>query len=137
MAQLLRESIGSIRSYEVEGTESNWAGKSLRKIGGIIYLIRTKQGILIKADIQAEIVENCIRCLKQAICPIHFIIEDEVFPRSSFSRVDSTEQGNEFYIIDNDHNLDMGEILRQYIEINKPLKPLCHIDCNGNGYIQN
>jgi uncharacterized protein len=121
VAQLLKEPVGSSRSYNAEEIVDEQAGGSIR---GRVTLIHTSQGILVQAELNTEVELTCSRCLDTFLCPINFTIEEEYLPAYlSNSPADVT--------IDNDNMLDLGEVIRQYILLNLPMKPLCRPDCAG------
>jgi uncharacterized protein len=59
-----------------------------------------------------------------------FAAEEEFLPISDDSALSSPEQSGEFTIDDN-NILDLGELIRQYVLLNLPMKPLCRPDCPG------
>jgi len=129
VGQLLKDHIGATRSYKATDILGN-EDVSLHIIDGSLDLLRTKRGILITASIDAEIEEYCIRCLKAITVPVSFRFEEEVFTES-LKGIDDSDVDYEKFLIDNNNQLMLNELLRQYIELNKPVKPLCNPDCHG------
>lgn len=121
VAWLLGEPVGSSRSYDAgEIVDEHIRGS----ITGKVALTHTRQGILVRAELNTEVELTCSRCLDTFLCPIKFTIDEEYLPAYlSNSRDDVT--------IDGDNLLDLGEIMRQYIILNLPMKPLCGPDCTG------
>jgi uncharacterized protein len=100
---------------------------------GELTLTHTSRGITVAGDGQADVTLQCIRCLGDYCEHVHFTIEDELHPEPGFAHrrgTDGFEECGEVRIRP-DHTLDLGEIIRQYIVLHLPLKPLCRTDCPG------
>jgi uncharacterized protein len=114
VSQLLKERIGSTRSYNVDG-EDKFPYK------GKIVLVRTDKGLLASGTLVTVVGVVCSRCL----CdfdqerPVRF---DEEF-------VQQSEEGS--FIIDEYRQIDLSEVARQYTVLAEPMKPLCRKDCAG------
>ena len=132
VTQLLKEPIGSSRSQDISGIISEEVEGFVE---GEAKVIRISRGVLVQCKLTAEVKLICSRCLNAFLCPISFTAEEEFLPISDVSgdlAPSSPEQSEEFTI--NDKNiLDLGELIRQYILLNLPMKPLCRPDCPGIG----
>jgi uncharacterized protein len=132
VAQLLKESIGSTPSYQLEetftGSErfANW-------VSGSVHFLRTHQGILVNAELEAQVTLACGRCLSEFTLPLNLDVEEEFFPVVDVNtgRRLSPPVGSEGFRIDANHTLDLTELLRQYVITYQPMKPLCSPDCSG------
>jgi len=130
VAQLLKEPVGSSRSHDISGIISEEVEGFVE---GEATLIRISRGVLVQCKLTAEIKLICSRCLDTFLCPISFTAEEEFLPISDVSgdlALPSAEQSEEF-TIDNKNILDLGELIRQYVLLNLPMKPLCRPDCPG------
>jgi uncharacterized protein len=130
VSQLLREPVGSSQSYDISGT-------IYEEVEGFVEgkanLIRISQGVLVQCKLTAEVKLICSRCLNTFLCPMSFTAEEEFLPISDVSGnlgLSSSEQSEEF-TIDNKNVLDLSELIRQYLLLNLPMKPLCRPDCPG------
>jgi len=130
VAQLLKEPVGSSRSYDINGIIKEQVEASIK---GKIILIRSGRGVLIQGELAAEIKLTCSRCLDNFLCPVSFTVEEEVLPVDDLSRdlVLSLPEKAEGFIIDINGILDLGELIRQYTLLNLPMKPLCRPYCAG------
>ena len=130
VSQLLKESAGSTRSYDIDGIIDEEVEGSVK---GKVKLIHTSRGVLVQGELAVEVKLVCSRCLGTYLCPISFTAEEE-FLRTSDLPGDSAlylrEQAEEF-TIDSKNILDLGELIRQYTLLNLPMKPLCRPDCPG------
>jgi uncharacterized protein len=130
VAQLLQEPVGACRSYDISEVMDEQAGGCVK---GKITLIRSGQGILVQAELTVEIELTCSRCLDIFLFPMRFDIEEEFLSTVDISSglpLPLSEESAGF-TIDNDHLLDLGELIRQYALLNLPMKPLCRPDCAG------
>ena len=130
VAQLLKEPTGSSRSYDASEVIQGQPEGSLQ--GGIA-LIHAGQGILVQGKLSAHVELVCSRCLKPFPYSLSFSFEEEFLPTidvSSGLPLPLPEE-SEGFTIDGNHILDLGEVIRQYILLNLPMKPLCQPDCAG------
>jgi DUF177 domain-containing protein len=130
VAQLLKEPVGSSQSHDISGI----IGEEVEGfVEGKAKVIRISQGVLVQCELNAEVKLICSRCLNAFLCPISFTAEEEFLPVADVSdglALSLPEQSEEF-TIDDRNILDLGELIRQYILLNLPMKPLCHPDCPG------
>ena len=130
VAQLLKEPVGSSRSYDISGIIKEQIEASVE---GKIILIHSGRGVLVQGKLAAEIKLTCSRCLNNFLCPFSFTVEEEFLPivdASSGLGLPLLEK-SEGFNIDVNGILDLGELIRQYTLLNLPMKPLCRPDCAG------
>lgn len=130
VAQLLKEPTGSTRSYDPSEVIKGQPRGSLR---GKIALVHTGQGILVQGELSAQVELVCGRCLRPFPYSLNFSFEEEFLPTIDVSSglPLSLPEESEGFTIDSNHILDLGEVIRQYILLNLPMKPLCRPDCAG------
>src|SRR4030043_87492 len=127
VTQLLKEPVGSSQNYDVRGR----IGEEVEGfVEGKAKLTRISQGVLVQCKLNAEVKLVCSRCLDIFSWPMSFTAEEEFLPISDDATLSSPEESGEFTIDDN-NILDLGELIRQYVLLNLPMKPLCHPDCSG------
>jgi len=130
IAQLLKEPVGSSRTYDVDGVIKD---EIEAYVEGNAKLTHIKRGVLVQFEATAEVTLVCSRCLDTFLCPVSFVAEEEfaqISDVSGGSEASSPEQTEEF-TIDSKNTLDLGELIRQYVLLNLPMKPLCRTDCPG------
>ena len=130
VSQLLREPVGSSRSCDIKGMLGDDIDGCVE---GTAEMIRTGRGVLVQCELNADIELICSRCLEAFSCPLDFAVAEEfvlVAYRSDDSSVSSAEEPEEF-TIDDRNIVDLGELIRQYVLLNLPMKPLCRPDCPG------
>jgi uncharacterized protein len=130
VTQLLKEPVGFSQSYDVNGILE---GEIEGSIEGAAKMIHTTRGVLVQCELSAEVKLVCSRCLEAVLCPVSFTAEAEFLPAADASgdlALSSAEQSEEFNI-DDKNIVDLGELIRQYVLLNLPMKPLCRSDCPG------
>jgi uncharacterized protein len=133
VSQLLKESIGSSRDYEIDETIEDKEDNLLIPVKGSIRLTRTNRSILAKGKFNVSVNTTCARCLKEFNCPLELNVEEEYFPvldMGSGYPAESPEE-SESFTIDEHQILDLTEAVRQYTLLAVPMKPLCSKDCSG------
>ena len=131
VSQQLKSPIGSTRNYDVSEIVNLAGGDSL--VEGKVTLVCTDRGILARATLHTVIEVTCSRCLSVFNCPLTLNIEEEYFPITdvaSGTALPLPEERSSF-LIDEHHILDLTEVIRQYVLLIMPMKPLCREDCAG------
>jgi uncharacterized protein len=134
VAQLLKEPVGSTRSYGVDEPGPNADGATGMSPCGRVSLMRTDKGIWVNASVEAPVWVSCSRCLKGFPYPVGIVIEEEYLPTVDVTTGQSLavpERAEGSFTIDPKHTLDLGEAVRQYTLASQPMKPLCSQDCQG------
>jgi uncharacterized protein len=128
VAQLLKESVGAVRTYEID--ETNEEGLPIK---GTVKLLRTNRSILVTGSLDTATRVECSRCLQKYKHPLQIEIEEEYFltrdPVSGVALPPPGEAGA--FLIDENHILDLSEAIRQYTIMALPMKPICREDCAG------
>jgi uncharacterized protein len=128
VAQLLKEPIGSSRSYHIDEHSSR---DDINFVNGDVILIHTNRGIIVRGKISASVRGICSRCLKPIDCEVKYDFEEEALPAISVPEGLSSEGQYDNLTIDEDHTLDLSEAIRQYALLAVPAKPLCRLYCAG------
>lgn len=136
VSQLLKEHVGATRHYQLQEdiSELDPSLKPLTDLVGNVDLIRTNEGILVRADLRTNVELTCSRCLVQFSMPVRFRIDEEFHPTIDIltgARLPQPDDADEATQIDAHHLLDLSEIVRQDLTLALPLVPLCRNDCKG------
>jgi len=133
VAQLLKELVGSSRTYQLEEVVDVTGEGDDEMVQGEVNLVRTRRGILVRGDLHAQVELTCSRCLKVFHYPLAISFEEEYLPTvdilSGLPLAPSEEPG--VFMIDEHHVIDLDEAIRQYTLLAMPMKPLCREDCAG------
>lgn len=137
VAQLLKETIGAKRRYEIEEDISNLDPELMpvSLLEGTVQLLRTHSGILVTADLQVALEVNCSRCLEPVERPLHVHFEESFRPLTEVNtgrfippqefKGSEEELTDPALLIDDHHILDLSEIIRQNIWLALPMYPGC------------
>ena len=132
VAQLLQESIGSTRKYQVDEIVVGDNGNDYR-VSGECQLLRTQRSILVKCRLTTDARLTCSRCLTDFQQALSFKFEEEYLPTvdvNTGAPLDISEEAGAF-TIDEHHILDITEAIRQYAQLVITMKPLCSQECAG------
>ena len=132
VSTLVQEGIGATRRYDVKGflvTE----GRDQEPISGSAELIRTKWGVLVRAQMTLEERETCSRCLQPLQEELSFDFEEEFLETADPHGIKPPPEvaDRDAFKIDERQVLDLTEAVRQYREASAVMKPLCRPDCKG------
>ncbi len=134
VAQLLKESTGATRTYDIDDAISADDGQECRVQGKVI-LIRAARGILAKGYFTCQRQLTCGRCLTSFAHSSAFDVEEMFYPSidilSGLPLALPDEDAASSFTIDEHHILDTSEMIRQYSLLATPMKPLCRVDCAG------
>lgn len=143
VASLLLEPVGSTREIRVSLPRLD-LGDGLVAVDIVAQagLVRLKGQILVTADVTGTVPLECVTCLAEYDQPIR-----ESFSESFHQTVDvrtgsdlnkprerlliGTDEEESGFVIDDNHEIDLAEALRQWIVLSIPMQPSCGPDCPG------
>jgi uncharacterized protein len=122
---LHNEPIGSYRDIHFDYPELQLPPDFVvQNFAGGVRISRTPQGLLTEGKFNAEVTLECVRCLEPFVQHLETTF-NEVF---AYKDQDFTESG---LIVPEDGNIDLGPVVREYLMLEYPIKPLCKPDCQG------
>ena len=131
VSQLLRETSGSSRVFEVDEELASPRGDRQRIIGAV-KLLRTDHGVWVSAAMDTQSAATCGRCLAPYRQPIHISVDEEFFNLDDAAALPAGQIGlDESYGIDQDHVLDLAEAVQQYWTASEPMSLVCRSECKG------
>ncbi len=141
VAALLQEPVGNTRDITVALSQMALADDlTAWDIRAIARLTRLVGGILVTATVAATVPLQCVTCLadfdqqigEQFSEPFRQIVDVRTGaalpPSEPEGEIDEDEPG---FTIDESHELDLGEALRQWIVLAIPMQPRCGPNCPG------
>lgn len=134
VSQLLMESIGSTRSYELDEDLAAMPGCQADRATGTVRLLKTHHGVLVTATIDVRVSATCDRCLADFPRETVLSVEEECFPTvdpGTGRRMFPPEESEGVVHIDDRQILDLTDVLRQYLLTDAPIKALCRAECQG------
>ncbi|HSH21371.1 MAG TPA: DUF177 domain-containing protein [Candidatus Caenarcaniphilales bacterium] len=135
VAALLRSAPGTARTYPVEIDSMNIAEdvELAAPIEGEVRLSRTGRSILARAELTTALAGSCSRCLLPVVAPIDVEIEEEALPSIDIDSGQPVHRSAEpdALRLDEHHELDLAEPVREAIALAEPITVLCRPDCRG------
>jgi uncharacterized protein len=138
VAGLLKSQLGATRSYRLHLDQFEADGETIaRDVDGDIRLTRLGDGVMATMKVKGVAPLECVACLREYDQP--FAIEfDEEFLQTVDVRTGAglginltNDDGINRSQIDENHEIDLREPLRQEILVDLPMRPICGPDCPG------
>ncbi|MCE5257859.1 MAG: DUF177 domain-containing protein [Chloroflexi bacterium] len=136
VAQLIKESIGATRHYNLDGqlAELDENNPSPVRFQGKVVLMRSALGVLATVDAQFEANQVCRRCLEptRRMFKLHF--DEEYLPTIDIEtglKIKLDKDADPVLLIDEHHIIDISELLRQYALVEVAGGSLCQSGCKG------
>jgi uncharacterized protein len=143
VAQLLKEPIGAVRQYElvedISGLDEDL--DTLGPLVGRVQMLRIHSGILVSGVLSTAVRVTCNRCLEPIAAPIRLEFEESFRPLTEVNtgryilpdEFEGTTEDleDEALLIDEQHILDLSEVVRQRIWLAMPMYPGCNWDGEG------
>jgi uncharacterized protein len=134
VSELLKAPIGASRNVAIDEPNPR-LGSELRTtspVRGRARLLRTQNGVLVRAQITSTVALECSRCLEPVEREVTIDLEEEFRPTIHILTGAPLEGPDDDALqIDEHHILDLTEAVRQYVSTALPLQPLCSPDCQG------
>lgn len=135
VAQLMKSDLGAVRLITLDLDEFALDDDLLAKdVHGDLRLTRISHGILASGRILGTALVECVRCLEPFEQPFEGDFDQEYRPTidvRSGMLVDQPAPEEEFGTIDEVHELDLAEPMRQVAILSLPIKTICREDCPG------
>lgn len=135
VAQLLKEQVGAFRLYDVElswfALDSDIMAQNVR---GQLRLTRIATGILASGAADGIGLVECVRCLEIYEQPFHAEFDQEFRPMIDVRTglpVEAPDPVDDIGEINEAHELDVAEPLRQEALLELPMQPVCGDECPG------
>lgn len=133
---LLKGQVGDTRDFALHLETLVTDGETVaRDVNGTVLLTRLRDGIMVTVDAAGLAPLTCVGCLREYDQPFDVSFDEEfhqtVDVRTGLGLgVEIDEEGDQFFI-DENHELDISEPLRQEILVALPMRPTCGPDCPG------
>lgn len=121
---LLNQPIGTSRDFHFEFSTLQLNDLDLYRVTGLVRISRTPQGLLVQAEFQARIPAECVRCLAEFMQPIQTSFS-ELY---AFKAKGISESG---LLVPEDGKINLAPLVREYLLLEVPIRPLCRPDCKG------
>jgi uncharacterized protein len=141
VASLLQELSGSTREYQIELDRLPLdADLVANDIVAEVWLTRIKDAVLVEAEVGAIVPLECVTCLTEFDQPVAETFSEPFrqsvdvrtgAPIAAASSVEPADDDEPAFSIDESHELDLREALRQWIVLSIPMQPSCGPKCPG------
>jgi len=133
---LLKSQTGDTRSYRLKLDTFEVDGETIaRDIVGDVRLTRLRDAIIASVSANGVVQLTCVRCLREYDQPFEVEFDEEyrqtVDVRTGVGLDDEPVDDELFSRIDENHELDLREPLRQEILVVLPMRPDCGTECPG------
>jgi uncharacterized protein len=135
VAGLLGEPLGSIRDLDIDSPPLD-LGPDLRQnrgVAGKLRLMRTNRGLLVQGKLSTSIEQECSRCLREIDYPVELELDEEALPTIDLASglpLDTSTEPDVMRLNDH-HELELEQEVREGILLAEPIAPLCREDCPG------
>ena len=134
VAQLLKDSIGATRRYDVEEDFPPLEDTGIASAQGWVEFMRTDRGVWARGFLTTTAPFVCSRCLGSFTERLGLPIDEQYYPvvdlNTGKSLAPSTLEEGAFHLSPS-HEVNLREAVRQTALTVQPLKPLCRLDCQG------
>jgi uncharacterized protein len=122
---IISQPIGYSRDFTFEISHLHLSTElDLDDFSGFTRIGRTQQGLILQAKYHCTIKTECVRCLTETVVPLQTEF-DELY---AFTTRSVSESG---LILPEDGHIDLEPLLREYLTLEVPIRPLCRPDCKG------
>ncbi len=137
VSQLLKAPVGTTQDVALDNRDTldlrDGEAQLAGPIEGHVRLHRTNQGIYADGTVSVPVHLQCARCLDEFDATLTFPLREEYYPTIDVNTGAPVQQDeNELaFPIDEHHELDMREAIRQNLLTAVPIAALCREDCAG------
>lgn len=121
---LYNKPIGTNREIPIEYNELELEDLLIRGLVSQVRISRTREGLLLQVNAQAQIESTCARCLKDFFLPVNAAFE-ELYQFPSRYREETDK------LLPDDGYIDLKPLYREFLILAVPIKRLCKPDCKG------
>lgn len=137
VAQLMKDDVGAARKYDLT---LDWFALDedlmAKDVQASVRMMRISSGILVSGHVTGTAIVECHRCLEMFDQPFANDFDQEYRPTidvRSGLLVDQPQPDEELGTIDDAHELDLAEPMRQVAILDLPIKLICRENCPGLG----
>lgn len=137
VAQLLKEATGATRSYDINIKAVGELDEDVTIVSpvvGDVKFLRTGSDVLVVGSLKTTIQKACGRCLTTFVAPVSIALEEEFYPTIDIATgnlLPPLPDADEANGIDEQHILDLWEVVRQGFLLENDSILYCQPDCKG------
>ncbi|HET7093284.1 MAG TPA: DUF177 domain-containing protein [Thermomicrobiales bacterium] len=136
VAGLLKGATGEARHYRLTLDRFPLGdGLIAHDVTGRVKLTRLREGVIARVEVEGVVPLECVRCLRTYDQAFATSFAEEyrqtVDLRTGVDLAPASNEDDDTAHIDENHELDLGEALRQEILVSLPMRPDCGAGCPG------
>jgi len=137
VAQLLKSPIGSTLDVELDNNDAldlrDGEARLAGPISGRARLHHTNRGIYVEGTAHIPVHLECSRCLKAFTATLDLPLREEFYPTIDIETGTPVraEDNEAAFPIDEHHQIDLREAVRQNLVLAMPMRALCREECQG------
>jgi uncharacterized protein len=137
VAQLLKSPVGTTQDVVLDDSDSldlrDGEARLAGPITGHARLHRTNESIVVDGVAHIPVLLECSRCLTEFTTTLDVPLRETFYPSIDIetglpARLPEDETA---FTIDDHHQIDLREAIRQTLVLALPIQPLCREDCKG------
>jgi uncharacterized protein len=137
VAQLLKSPVGTTQDVVLDDSDSLDLREGEARLAGPITgharLHRTNESIVVDGVAHIPVTLECSRCLTEFTATLDVPLRETFYPSIDIEtglpvRLPEDETA---FVIDDHHQIDLREAIRQNLVLALPIQPLCREDCKG------
>lgn len=122
---LLEADYGTVRRIDLDYPSIRLSEDvTLTPLQGSFTASRTTEGIYIQGELASSMSLECVRCLEEAIVPIHITLDELYYYPPQHAPAGEHHVGE-------DGMIDLAPLVRELSLLSLPIKVLCKPDCHG------
>jgi uncharacterized protein len=121
---LYNKPIGTSREVPVDIDKIEIEDLLIRDLRSLVRISRTREGLLLQVEGDAQIETVCVKCLVEFFQPVGFDFE-ELYQFPSRHREETD------LILPMDGYIDLRSLFREYLILAMPIRPVCSSNCKG------
>jgi uncharacterized protein len=140
VAQLLKSATGSVREFDFrERLPDPVESVHLHgPVTGHARFMLTARGVVVQLRHQEAVELECARCLREVSVDVATSVDEEYLVTTDVRtglpiprEPDEEESDDEHFFVDEHHEINLDELIRQTILTSLPFRPLCEATCPG------
>lgn len=136
VAQLMKSAVGTSFVTDFQEDDEVTLDDDFKVVGpitGHARMRRTNQGLLVDGWADLTLALSCTRCLKDFEQPMHVTFEEQYYPTVDIltGMPMPTFDQEEIFPIDDHHQIDLTEAVRQNLLTALSIVRICQEDCKG------
>ena len=97
---------------------------TLEPLRGSFTATRISEGIYLSGRLQSLVIQQCVRCLEDAVVPLSLEIDELYYYPPNAAPAEA-------YVVGENGFINLAPLARELAVLDMPIRPLCRPDCQG------